>query len=80
MDLNPRRRASVLIALAACSTVLAALATVWPNWIESLGIDPDGGSGFLEWAFPVGLGVVAVALAVAARRSWHTRHALETAG
>ena len=47
-----------------------ALATLLePTWIEAtFGIDPDGGSGAVEWALVVGLAALGVAFGALARR------------
>lgn len=75
---DSRVRALILAVLAVGSAALAALAAFWPQWIEEiLGVEPDQGSGALEWALPLGLLVVAAFLAVAARSSWRSRAALE---
>jgi hypothetical protein len=75
-----RRGGTIQAMLAACSAVLAVLAAVWPQWIEALGVDPDQGSGFLEWAIPVALAVIAALLFVAARHSRQTQRALGQRG
>jgi hypothetical protein len=49
--------------------VLAVVTVVWPTWIETtIGVEPDGGSGALEWLVIVVLGVVGVAFGLLARR------------
>jgi hypothetical protein len=51
--------------------VLAVLTVFWPQWIEEvLGVDPDAGSGALEWAIVVVLAVSAIALPLRARVHW----------
>jgi hypothetical protein len=63
-----RRRVRLEVALAVVSFVFGLLALVWPEWIEAVfRVDPDGGSGALEWAVAVVLLLVAVVAAVAAR-------------
>lgn len=46
-----RSRLRLEVALAVASLVLGLLALVWPAWIEAVfRVDPDAGSGSLEWA------------------------------
>jgi hypothetical protein len=52
--------------LALAAVVLAAVTPVWHDWIEILlGVDPDEGSGTVEWTIVVGLLLVAFVGAVA---------------
>ena len=47
------------------------LTLAWPEWIEEvLRVDPDGGSGAVEWLLVAGLAIVALAASVAARTEW----------
>jgi hypothetical protein len=65
---NARIRFWIEIALAALEAGLALLTIFTREWIELLfGIDPDQGSGALEWAIVGALFVASVALALAAR-------------
>jgi hypothetical protein len=77
---SPRRRIPIQEVLAACSAALAVLAALAPQWIEVFGIDPDHGSGFLEWALPVALAVAAGLLTVAAQRNRRACRALGPTG
>jgi hypothetical protein len=77
---SPRRRTRIQEVLAACSAALAVLAALAPQWIEAFGIDPDQGSGFLEWALPVALAVAAVLLTLAAKRNRRAWRALGPTG
>ena len=57
--------------LAAVAAFVTAVTALWPDWIEIVfGVEPDGGDGSLEWAISLTCGVVAVLLALWARRSW----------
>ena len=66
-----------LEAVGAGAALLLALATaVSPTWIERLfGVDPDQGSGALEWAVVAGLACIAVSLALITRVEWRRRTA-----
>jgi hypothetical protein len=71
--MDVRRRFWTESLLAAGCALLAVVTTVWHDWIELVfGMDPDHGSGALEWL------IVALALAVAvtfgalARAEWRS--------
>lgn len=49
-------------------TVLTLVDREWIEWLT--GMDPDEGSGALEWAIAVGCLAVAVASATLAHREW----------
>jgi hypothetical protein len=69
-------RLRVETVLAALFAVLAAATTIWPDWIEILGFDPDHGDGSAEWATVVLFGVVAAVSALPARHDLRRlRHA-----
>jgi hypothetical protein len=70
------RRFLVELAVAATSALLAGLTLAGRNWIEvAFGVDPDRGSGSLEWAI-VGLTVTLTLVALAlARAEWGRRPA-----
>ena len=59
------------LVLAAITAVLGGLTAVLPTWIETVfGVDPDHGSGAVEWAV-VGACFATCALSLlAARASW----------
>ena len=74
MSTPDRRRFRAEIALGGGCLVLLALTASWPDWIElALGVDPDGGSGALEWALVVMLAACAAAL------PWHGVRGLRAA-
>jgi hypothetical protein len=61
-----RRRFWTEIGLGAACLVLLVLTAAWPDWIEAIvGVEPDGGSGALEWALVALLAVCAFGL------PWH---------
>ncbi|HJT59108.1 MAG TPA: hypothetical protein VJ761_21560 [Ktedonobacteraceae bacterium] len=54
-------------ALAIVASILFVITLVWRDWIEIVfNVDPDSGSGALEWFIVVALLVVAIALFVSA--------------
>ncbi|MFX0578998.1 hypothetical protein [Nocardia nepalensis] len=76
MPISVRIRLWIEIALAIATAALAALTVVTREWIEIIfGVDPDRGSGALEWAAVAGLCLACVACTVVARVEWR-RHAL----
>lgn len=63
-----RRRYWLETACAVLSLSLAVLTLISREWIEEIfGVDPDGGSGALEWLIVLGLLLVAGASTIAAR-------------
>jgi hypothetical protein len=57
-------------ALGGVAAVLAAVAAVWPRWLESFaGLSPDAGSGETEWWLVALFAAPALALFLSARRS-----------
>jgi hypothetical protein len=59
------------VALAVASALLCALTLVVPDWIEVvLRVDPDAGSGALEWAVAIAFAAAAARFGLAARRRW----------
>jgi hypothetical protein len=59
----------------ACLTALmAVITTVWHDWIEVVfGVDPDRGSGSLEWLIVVALAVASFSFAALARAELRAR-------
>lgn len=71
-----RGRFWIEAALASLFTVMAVVTLINSEWIEAVfGVEPDGGSGALEWAIVVVLGVAAIGSAILAQREWR-RHAI----
>ena len=59
------------VILAALTATLGAVTAVVPTWIEAVfQIDPDHGSGAVEWAIVGVCFAVSLAALVAARVSW----------
>ncbi|MDR7255149.1 nitrogen fixation/metabolism regulation signal transduction histidine kinase [Nocardioides sp. BE266] len=57
--------------LSGACLVLMVVTLISREWIEFLfGVDPDNGSGALEWALVVALGLAAVVSGLLARANW----------
>jgi len=66
-----RSRFWVEVVLGSVFAFLLALTLVTREWIEEIfGVDPDGGSGALEWLIVAGLGVAAAIAFGFARHEW----------
>jgi hypothetical protein len=62
-----RQRFWVEFGLAIFAALLFVLTLITREWVEIIfRVDPDGGSGALEWALALGVGTVAVASGVVA--------------
>jgi hypothetical protein len=62
-----RLRIGLEAALALCGLARAVLTAMTPEWIEALtGVEPDAGSGALEWAIVVGCVLSSIVLTVRA--------------
>jgi len=63
-----RRRLRIEVVLAVISATLCVLTLVFPEWIEELtGLEPDAGSGALEWIIAGVFLIAAVVSGVLAR-------------
>ena len=59
------------------TAVLFVVTLINQQWIETVfKVDPDQGSGALEWLVVGGLAVVAIALGLAARYEWRRASAV----
>ena len=66
-----RLRFWVEMGLAVTTGVLFVITLLWKDWIEILfHVDPDRGSGTLEWLVVGGFLAVTVVLALVARSEW----------
>jgi hypothetical protein len=64
-------RAAIELAFSTLSAICCAATLAWPTWIETVfGIDPDAGSGSLEFTLTAATAAGAVAFAVLARHEW----------
>ena len=80
MSARARERFWTDAALSAVSGVLLVVTVAYPQWVEAaFGVDPDGGSGALEWTIVAALFVLTAAFGALARREWRTDVALERA-
>ena len=71
---RPRRRFWFEVCAAVAALLFLAAATVNPAWIESvLGVDPDAGSGEVEWLFAGLAAGVATASSLLARAELRLR-------
>lgn len=67
--MSPVARFRIEFTLALVSAFLFVLTLVTREWIEiAFGVEPDGGSGVLEWAIAFAFLLAAVTLFVLARR------------
>ncbi|MBT2444093.1 ABC transporter permease [Streptomyces sp. ISL-36] len=65
----------VEVVLGSLSGLLFVITLVWRDWIELLfDVEPDAGSGALEWLIVAATALVAVVCAVGARMEWHRAH------
>ncbi len=63
----------VWLALAIVSMVLLVGTVAWPDWIEIVfRVDPDHGSGWLEWAIVAAAFALTVTFSVTACRAWRS--------
>lgn len=81
VDRQLHKRFWVEASLGSLSALLFVVTLAWPQWIELvLHVDPDFGSGKLEWAIAMLMSVLAVASFALARIEWsRARAAQETA-
>ena len=71
-----RTRLRVDVVLASLSAFLLMLTLVLPDWIEVVfHVDPDGGSGELEWLIAGAFALSTVGFGLAARREWRLSRA-----
>lgn len=68
MDQSRVVRWKVEAILATLFTVGAVLTVAFPQWVEALGLEPDGGDGSFERVLVAALGVAALASAALSRR------------
>ena len=77
--MNPRlrRRFWIEVGTSSVSAVLLVVTLAWPDWIELVfHVDPDHGSGLLEWVVVLVSVAVWLCASVLARREWRRRLAL----
>lgn len=73
--MEARMRFWVEAVLAALATGLFVLTLFSRDWIERIfHVEPDEGSGALEWLIVAALAIVAIALIAAARSEWKRAH------
>jgi hypothetical protein len=66
-----RRRYWLEVICSAAAALLGVLTAIVPDWIEEVfHVDPDAGSGALEWGIVVVLLAIAIALGQSARREY----------
>jgi hypothetical protein len=73
-----RVRFWIEVILAAVTAALLLLTLISREWIEEVfGVEPDAGSGALEWAIVVALALATVAFSLLARAEWKRSVALK---
>ena len=73
-----RMRFWIEVVLAAVTAALLLLTLISREWIEEVfGVEPDAGSGALEWAIVIALAVAMVAFSLLARAEWKRGAALK---
>jgi hypothetical protein len=66
-----RVRFWIEVILAVVTAALLLLTLISREWIEEVfGVEPDAGSGALEWAIVIALAVATVAFSLLARAEW----------
>jgi len=69
MQIN--KRFVIEVGLAVAFAAIFAMTLLWPDWIEVVfGIDPDHGSGEVEWGIVAILGVITVTCSALAGFEW----------
>lgn len=76
MNRQVRSRFWLEVILGTVTTILLLVTLVWRDWIEIVfGVEPDGGSGLLEWTIVGVLLVATIALFTLARSEWRRAQA-----
>lgn len=74
MKTRLRARFWIEISLSTLSGLLFVLTLIQRDWIEIvIGIEPDEGSGALEWLIVIGLMAATIIFALLARSEWYRR-------
>jgi hypothetical protein len=77
MAARMRLRFWIEAGLAVLTAVMFVVTLFSPEWIEEVfGVEPDAGSGALEWAIVIALGLATVGSAVLARFEWKRQSAV----
>jgi hypothetical protein len=77
MAARMRLRFWIEAGLAVLTAVMFVVTLISPEWIEEVfGVEPDAGSGTLEWALVIALGLATVGFAVLARFEWKRQSAV----